>query len=272
MERLNYDTIQKYQSFQTVEEMDQSVRGFLYKYKAELSEGTLAVLHLIWKHSVKVVGVSFAKYEYIAEQVRLSKRTVIRAVKLLEERGIIKKIPTTRVNGKQGVNLLVIQAFETIDSIKTNMSPQDVTVHVTPNKTENKQSSLCENKPKERNDVMEAREPSLQELDTSYLPESIPDEFKNVAKPFFNAVDIYKLWNRVLIAFNKLGDGKIIYDYIDCIVGAFKQTVFAKKMGKIHSTFEGYFYRVVHETLTVKLRQEMKGKLFWELHDYMCGE
>ena len=40
MEKLNFETIKHYQSFRTIEEMDQSVRGFLYKHKAELSEGT----------------------------------------------------------------------------------------------------------------------------------------------------------------------------------------------------------------------------------------
>ena len=271
MEKLNYDTIQKYQSFTTIEEMDKSVRGFLYKHKAELSEGTLAVLHLIWKHSVKVVGVSFAKYDYIAEQVGLSKRTVIRAVKLLEERGIIKKIPTKRMNGKQGVNLLIIQTFETIDSMKTTMSPKSVTAPVTPNKTENKQSSLCEKKTKERTNVREACEPALQELDSSYLPESIPEEFKKTAQPFLNAIDIYNLWNRVMIVYNKFDHGKTIEDFMDCIISAFKQTVFAKKRGKIHTTFEGYFYRILHETFTLKLRQENKSNLFWELHDWVTG-
>lgn len=271
MEKLNYDTIQKYQSFATIEEMDKSVRGFLYKHKAELSEGTLAVLHLIWKHSVKVVGVSFAKYDYIAEQAGLSKRTVIRAVKMLEERGIIKKVPTARMNGKQGVNLLIIQAFESIDSIKTSMSPQDVTAPVTPNKTENKQSSLCEKKTKERTNVKNASEPTLHELDASYLPDSIPEEFKQTAQPFFNAADIYNLWNRVLIVYNKFDHGKTIDDFMECIISAFKQAIFAKKMRKIHTTFEGYFYRIIHENFTLKLRRERKGNLFWELHDWIRG-
>lgn len=269
MEKLNYDTIQKYQSFETIDEMDKSVRGFLYKHKAELSEGTIAVLHLIWKHSVKVVGVSFAKYEYIAEQVKMSKRTVIRAVKLLVERGIIKKVPTARMNGKQGVNLLVIQAFESIDSIKKpTMSPQDVTAPATPNKTESKQGSPCEKKSKKRKNVKKACEPSVHELDDSYLPESIPEEFKRTAKLFFNAMDIYNLWNRVMIVYNKFDHGRPIDDFMDCIINAFKQAVFAKKMRKIHTTFEGYFYRIVHENFTLKLRRESKGKLFWELHDF----
>lgn len=146
MEKLNYETIRKYQSFQTIEEMDQAVRGFLYKHKSELSEGTLEVLRVIWRHSVKVIGVSFAKYDYIAERVGVSRRTVIRAVNTLEEKGIVKKVATKRMNGSQGVNLLIIQSFASVESMQAPVSPQDVTAPVTPNKTENKLSSLCENK------------------------------------------------------------------------------------------------------------------------------
>ncbi|MGM0877118.1 MAG: helix-turn-helix domain-containing protein [Bacillota bacterium] len=267
MEKLNYETIKKYQSFQTIEEMDQAVRGFLYKHKAELSEGTLSVLSFISKHSVKVVGVSFAKYEYIAENVNLSRRTVIRAVKVLEEKGIIKKVPTSRMNGKQGVNLLVIQAFEPIDSLKNNLSPQDVTQPVTPNKTENKQSSLCEKQLKPTN-VKETPKPSLHELDSSYLPDSISQQFIQATKPFFNTFDIYGLWKRVLIAYNKINLQRGLDDVIDCIVHAFKQTVFAKKAGKIKSTFEGYFYRIVYANLIVEKRRETKH-LFY---DFLSGE
>ena len=126
--------------------MDQAVRGFLYKYKSTLSDGTEKVLNFIWRYSVKFVWVSFAKYETIAEAVGVSRRTVIRAVKTLEDLGFLKKISTARMNGKQGVNLYVIQPFKTIDSLLQPMSLQDGTAPVTPNKAEIKQSSLCEKK------------------------------------------------------------------------------------------------------------------------------
>ncbi|WP_428912035.1 helix-turn-helix domain-containing protein [Niallia sp. Krafla_26] len=90
--------------------------------------------------------MSFAKYETISETVGVSRRTVIRAVKTLEYLGFLKKIPTARMNGKQGVNLYVIQPFETMDSFLQPMSLLDGTAPVTPNKAENKQSSLCEKK------------------------------------------------------------------------------------------------------------------------------
>jgi DNA-binding Lrp family transcriptional regulator len=278
MEKLNYEVIQSYQSFSTITEMDQAVRGFLYKHKAALSEGTLNVLKFIWRYSVKVIGVSFAKYGTIAAVVQISRRTVIRAIKQLESLGLIKKIPTVRMNGKQGVNLLVIQRFQPIDEVKNNKSPLDVTVHDTPNKTENKQSSLCEIKTKptyvrkaENSDHLKLEESTKNEksdsihdhqLDTSFLPESVHKEFVQAAKPFLNAVEIYKLWKRVLIAYKKMKLEHSLDHVIDKVINAFKQTVFMKKMGKIHSTFEGYFYRVMYEFLIVEKRQELRHKLF----------
>ncbi|WP_338452922.1 helix-turn-helix domain-containing protein [Niallia oryzisoli] len=182
MDKLNHETIKHYQSFATVEEMDQVVRGFLYKFKSSLSDGAIKVLHYLWNYSVKVIGVSFSKYDTMAAAVGLSRRTVIRAVKTLEELSFINKIPTARMNGKQGVNLFVIQPFETIDSIITPVSPQDVTRPVTPNKAENKQSSLCENKKQNRIVVKETEvEDSVRELglDSKEDSDSATDCCKN---------------------------------------------------------------------------------------------
>ncbi|MEH7346614.1 helix-turn-helix domain-containing protein [Bacillus sp. JJ1532] len=83
MEKLNYETIQRYQSFVDVGEMDKAVRGFLFIHKSSISQDALKVLQFIWRHSVKVVGVSFAKYHTIAEAVQLTRRTVIRVVQKL---------------------------------------------------------------------------------------------------------------------------------------------------------------------------------------------
>ncbi|PMC35993.1 hypothetical protein CJ195_17225 [Bacillus sp. UMB0899] len=277
MQKLNYDTIKSYQSFPTIEEMDQAVRGFLYTYKSSLSEGTLKVLTFIWRHSVKVIGVSFAKYDTIADEVELNRRTVIRVVKTLENLGLIKKVPTARMNGKQGVNLLVIQPFQSIEELlPNNTSPHDVTLDVTPNKTENKQSSLCENKTKIRTNVteLENTEPVEQlksntfnsisdhEIDESFLPEIVHIKFIEAVKPFFHATDIYRLWNRVLIAYNKINPQRYIDDLIDVVVYAFKQTVFMKRMRKIHTSFEGYFYRTLYGMLNVEKRRENRHVLY----------
>ncbi|WP_338472798.1 helix-turn-helix domain-containing protein [Niallia sp. XMNu-256] len=268
--------------------MDLAVRGFLYKFKSSLSEGVIKVLNFLWRYSVKVVGVSFAKYDTIANEISLSCRTVIRAVKLLEELSFLKKIPTARMNGKQGVNLLVIQPFESIDSLLQPVSPHDVTLPVTPNKAENKQSSLCEINKQNRFDVkgskinqqsMESTNSSntyteenqdrnleehtntnqnrhavidataWHELDSSFLPEYVHEDFIKAAKPFFPVDGIYNLWSKVHLACQKLNLSISLDGVIESIVTDFKQTIFKYKKGKIHTTFEGYFYRVVYSRL-----------------------
>lgn len=265
MEKLNYDTVQKHQSFQTIEEMDLAVRGFLYKHKAELSEGTLAVLHIIWKHSVKVIGVSYARYDYLAEQANLHRRTVIRAVKKLEELGFIKKVPTARMNGKQGVNLLIIQKGESIETLRNKKSPQDVTLPVTPNKTENKQSSLCEKNNLKQYDKW-SQEPSLEELDSTYLPGTIHEKFVQATKPFFKAVEIFKLWNTVVNTYTKLDLKWTLDHYIDIVIVDIKKAIFAKKMGRIHTSFGGYFYRALKQSLVEQYRRENV-----KLYDFIDG-
>lgn len=120
MEKLNLKTINKYQSFQTVEELDETVHRFLSRHEAKLSSGTRAVLQCIVEHSRKVIGVSFASNDYIAEQAKVNVRTVIRAVKILQQRGIIKKIPTVRANGKRATNILVIQPFQSSEKEMIN--------------------------------------------------------------------------------------------------------------------------------------------------------
>ncbi|MDQ0226090.1 hypothetical protein [Metabacillus niabensis] len=54
---------------------------------------------------------------------------------------------------------------------------------------------------------------------------------------------------------------------IDRVIYAFKQTVFAKKCGKINSTFEGYFYTILYSELIVEKRKEMKGAFYDFLRD-----
>ena len=300
MDQLNYATLKNYESFTSINEMDQAVRGFLYKCKSSLSDGALKVLHFLWRYSVKVVGVSFAKYDTIATGVSVSRRTVIRAVKALEEMNFIKKIPTARMNGKQGVNLYVIQPFEQIDSLLQPVSPQDVTAAVTPNKAENKQSSLCEKNHLNRMNVKKINQhhnqpidlpkqaqtdeklkpnPSMTEqqpnaaihsvpwhqLDTSFLPNYVHQDFIQAAKAFFPVNMIHKLWTRIHLAFNKINPETPLDNLMETILFDFKQTVFKYKSGKIHSTFEGYFYKVVYSRLQVIQKQENRDNWYKQL-------
>lgn len=127
MEKLGYEMMKSCQSFQSVNDMDQSVRGFLYLYKEQLSEGTMKVLKFIWRHSTEVPGVLFVKYEAIAESVGVSRRTVIRSVNKLEQLGFLSKIHTARQSGKQGANVFIIQPHPSISEVE-NKVPYQMTL------------------------------------------------------------------------------------------------------------------------------------------------
>ncbi|MGG3683937.1 helix-turn-helix domain-containing protein [Aeribacillus composti] len=271
--QFSYDLVKKYQSFESVEEMDKNVRAFLYHFKAELSESTVNVLKTIWKHSLKVIGVSFAKYDYIAEIANISRRTVIRAMNQLEEMGIIKRIPTTRPNGKRGINIIVIQKTDlSIPSEKTlnnNMSPQLVTADVTTENKKNQDHSVMRNT-KRTNVHTESQQADNQpkELDATFVPASVSKEFVDTVKPFFNsAKHIYDLFQRVQIAYKKCKFDRPLDELIDIAVESFKTTIFAKKMGKIKKTFEGYFYTVLYSNFVVEKRRENRHLLYDFLND-----
>ncbi len=72
----------------------------------------------------------------------------------------------------------------------------------------------------------------------------------------------------MLIAYNKLNFERWIEDVMDIIVYAFKQTVFMKRMRKIHTSFEGYFYRTLYSMLNVEKRRENRHLLY----DFIGGD
>ena len=109
----------------------------------------------------------------------------------------------------------------------------------------------------------EFKEMQLEDLDETFTPENVPNQFRDAVSPFFkSAKEIYKLYHRVLIAYKRSKIDKPIECVIDRAVQAFKETVFAQKSNKIKSTFEGYFYRIIESKLAVERRRECRGLLF----------
>ncbi|REJ23717.1 MAG: helix-turn-helix domain-containing protein [Bacillaceae bacterium] len=268
--QFSYDLIKQYQSFKSVEEMNKHVRAFLYHNKSKLSESTVNVLKTLYTHSVKVIGVSFAKYDYIAEKANISRRTVIRAMNKLEEMGIIKRIPTSRPNGKRGVNIIVIQKIDLTSNenqSNNNMSPHLVTADVTTENKKNQDHSVMRNT-KRTNVKLDNQQETIEsinnkELDATFVPATVPKSFVDTVKPFFNsAKQIYDLFQRVQIAYNKCKLDRPLYDLIDIAIDSFKQTVFAKKMNRIKKTFEGYFYIVLYSNFVIEKRRENRHLLY----------
>ncbi|WP_338471618.1 hypothetical protein R4Z10_02265 [Niallia sp. XMNu-256] len=126
--------------------------------------------------------------------------------------------------------------METTHSPKTHAEEkQNKNVEEQTNATQNRQTQL--------------HETAWHELDSSFLPDYVHEDFIKAAKPFLPIDDIYNLWSKVHLACQKLNLSIPLDDVIESIITDFKQTIFKYKKGKIHTTFEGYFYRVVYSRL-----------------------
>ncbi|WP_031407353.1 helix-turn-helix domain-containing protein [Geobacillus vulcani] len=288
----NYTQYRELQSFDCVQAMNRTIRQFLYTHGHELSESAVEVLKTLSRHACDIVGVAFPKVETLAKLVGKSVRTVQRALATLEQYGIIKRIPTIRTNGKHrggnGHNVYVIQPIENVkelpaDTVDTprvtpQMSPRqeasDADVPSAQAAQKPAETMLGETmysrlKDKNKDDMtLEPSEPTLEQLDESFTPDIVPEEFVNTVAPFFRSADaIFELYRRVLIAHRRSKLDKPVEDVIGTVIKAFKQTVFAQKRGRIRSTFNGYFYRILEAMLAVERRREVGG-----LYDFLALE
>ncbi|WP_255263092.1 helix-turn-helix domain-containing protein [Priestia megaterium] len=260
----NYTEMKQLQSFENVAAMNEAIRGFLYTYKHELAPSVINVLKTISRYGCKIVGVAFLKVDTIAKLTESSKRTVQRALKMLESYGVIERKATMREKGGSGHNVYVIRA---VDGCVT----PDVTAEMSSREESESVDVASVEQPKVSSETVIAKtSPSKRinkrinvkdvQLDESFTPSNVPQAFVDATAPFYRSADvIYRLWNRVLVAYKKselsrpVEEAEVLKD----VIQAFKESIFAKKASKIRTTFEGYFYRVVEAKLAVWKRREI---------------
>ncbi|WP_239710761.1 hypothetical protein [Mammaliicoccus sp. E-M21] len=106
----NYSPIKlnTYQNFDSVHEMDQTVK----EYNKELTKSLYETLNLLKQFSCKVVGVSHLKIRTIATKLNKTERTINRHIKYLKAHGFITVVNTLREKkGGTGANAYIINTF-----------------------------------------------------------------------------------------------------------------------------------------------------------------
>ncbi|WP_238159413.1 helix-turn-helix domain-containing protein [Priestia megaterium] len=259
----NYTEMKQLQSFDTVAAMNKAIRGFLYTYKHELAPSAINVLKTVSRYACKIVGVAFLKVDTIAKLTESSKRTVQRALKTLESYGVIERKATMREKGGSGHNVYVIRVVEgcVTPDVTAEMSSREEAKSIDAQSAEQPKVSsetvIAKTSPSKRiNKRINVKDV---QLDESFTPSNVPQEFVDATAPFYRSADIiYRLWNRVLIAYKKSTVNKPVEEkeVLSDVIQAFKESVFAQKASKIRNTFEGYFYRVVEAKLAVWKRRE----------------
>lgn len=124
-------------TFETIEQLNETVREYKSKYKEMLSNTEISVLDILHRYSAKYKGVSFLCKNTISNLVGKSRRTIIRVCQRLEELGIIKQHAMKRASDMQQTsNAIVILPVPR--EVENNPTSDDVTQESAENVTPRK--------------------------------------------------------------------------------------------------------------------------------------
>ncbi|WIV94941.1 helix-turn-helix domain-containing protein [Bacillus bombysepticus] len=243
--------LRKYQSFNSITEMDNSISEYLSAYKLKESEYTV-----LWKlacYSCKFIGVSYLKVDSLADLTGYSKRTIQRALKVLSELGIITRINQFKpVKGGYSASITVINPYES----HLAKSPCEESVEPTPERIEEPPShtDTITYKTKISKDNIYVDELGIDHL----VAAGVPTEFASLAISYFDATKVYKLWSRVQLATRKYAPDLV--DTAEVAVSGLRASILASKSKRVHD-FNGYFYGVLAQKLST-VQRSLKCKLF----------
>lgn len=115
------ETYENLSSFESIEELNETVRAHVELHKDKLKKTHIAVLKVLHGHSAKHLGVSFLTKNNIGKLVGKSRATIIRVCKHLEDLGIIKQLEMKRRSDmKQTSNAIIIQPIQKAEPAKEN--------------------------------------------------------------------------------------------------------------------------------------------------------
>ncbi|MBW3491121.1 HTH domain-containing protein [Bacillus sp. FDAARGOS_1420] len=116
------ETYENLASFQTLKELNDTIRAYKKQFADQLNKSQLAVLDHLHNYSSKFLGVSFRTKKHIAEDLDISRRTVIRACQHLESLGMIKQLEMKRKSDmRQTSNIIIIQPIIAEEQIVTQV-------------------------------------------------------------------------------------------------------------------------------------------------------
>lgn len=248
------ETYQNLSTFNTIDELNKTVRFYKEQFADQLNKNQLAVLNHLHNYSAKYFGVSFRTKNNIGETLGISRRTVIRICKHLESLGIIKQLEMKRGSDmKQTTNAIIIQPIvEETQIVTQEVSKNDEFCHT--NKTtnpslkqniNNKRNRTCALTPKVANSFSKA----------NFVPHWVPEQFADLVSCFYNeSSTISEMWkvvkqcNRVI---NHMTEERAFTPQQELTVGlkAVKELVMkVKQEAKIDNLF-GYFNGIVNNVM-----------------------
>ncbi|WP_420973724.1 helix-turn-helix domain-containing protein [Bacillus thuringiensis] len=239
------DTYENLATFKTVDELNKTVRAYKEKFVDQLNKTQLAVLNKLHNYSSKFFGVSFRTKKHIAEDLNISRRTVIRVCLHLESLGIIKQLEMKRKSDmRQTSNAIVIQPMIVEEQLVTQAPiKNEEKCHTNKTTTKTLKQNIKDINIRNRNEFQSTVN------DNDFIDYRVPQSMrmklatafgsKVINESFHNAVNIAK---KAAKKFSLLSDKDVFNNILaNASVALFSKTHEVEHNGELMKNPIGYF-------------------------------
>ncbi|MCQ6286062.1 helix-turn-helix domain-containing protein [Bacillus cereus] len=185
-------------TFKTVDELNKTVRAYKEKFVDQLNKTQLAVLNKLHNYSSKFFGVSFRTKKHIAEDLNISRRTVIRVCLHLESLGIIKQLEMKRKSDmRQTSNAIVIQPIIVEEQVVTQAPiKNEEKCHTNKTTTKTLKQNIKDINKRNSNENSNISEENIK--DANFVAHWVPERFISLVNSFYSeSKTIQELWKIV---------------------------------------------------------------------------
>lgn len=259
--------------FKSVADFNKQKERFLQQHPDLFTQSEFIAFELT-QFSVVVPGVANAKIGTLVsacsgKQGGVSRATFVQMLRKAKTTGFLKVHKTYRASGGFAHNIFVFQPIDA--SSETQLTYRGDAEVPSPGKDEDTYSepetknlflNLQNKDPnirQEKNvDTQQSpQQSSLQDLDYTFVLDTVPQPFIHTVKPFFDqATEIYNFWEKALMAYRQLDLYQPLEQMTAIVINAFKTTIFQYKHRKIKTSFMQYYYGTLTTMLSAEKRKE----------------
>lgn len=268
------DTYLSLQPFKDVDQLNKNTVEIRNQFADQMTLSTKKVLDVLHRYAVKYPGVCYLSKNKIAEMVGVSRMTVIRACKSLEEFGVVVQYELNRHNGdrRQSSNAIVFVSIqEEIKADENNNVTPECDTQDTLSKTQKILNNTLDTgkqdfvKKEVVKESLKDKDQNKKDSSTIYeevkrgLRDKMPSYLYDTLAPYFNLDDLYQ-------AYGALIRGKAYVDksiQFEAHEGLFKDAILsvinAYKRGVVRNIFS-VMYAAARDTSAQIYRRENYSK------------
>lgn len=233
------DTYLSLQPFKDVEELNNNTIEIREMYNDQLTPSTKQVLDVLHRYSCKYPGVSYRSKTKMADELGISRKTVTRACKQLEDLGIIKQYELKRHNGDKRRSADAI-VFMPVKSLDNNNVPTECPDKEALANTHNSRPNNTYDTAKQ--DFVDKKEvvkdlPTVTADIKRGLRDKMPTYLYDLLSPYLSLDDLYEAYGTLLRG-KAIIDKSIVFEsHEGLFTDAVLSVINAYKRGKVRNLF-----------------------------------